>query len=106
MNVQIVISGMLHLKNIEINSNENKFVFNGVDKDIDINNFCKKLASIVTNWEENMNLGIMMDLEKYSIVFKNNDGRVKKYCGNAYVPANYKNFLDLIKEVENAKAKL
>lgn len=75
-----------------------QLLVNGKKKDVDTENFLRRLFGIVASWEKSMvNLSIL-DGESYSVKIDDGENKVQ-YIGKNKFPSNYGKFVSLINEV-------
>lgn len=97
MIVEITVNNMY--ERLKIVVCEDKLFVNGKQKQVDCENFLRRLFCIITPWEKKLvNLSVL-DGESYSVKITEGDNATE-YLGRNKFPKNYREFKELINEVK------
>lgn len=97
MRVEIAVNSMY--ERLKVVVYDDKMFINGQQKQVDCENFLRRLFCIITPWEKQLvNYGVL-DGESYSVKITEGDD-ITEYIGKNKFPKNYREFVKLINEVK------
>ncbi len=96
MKITVTVFNMYKSRHLTLDDEKNEAVFNGKKIELDVPPFASRLLAIVSSWDNRMVNNMILDGESYNVKIEK-DGKVYNYEGRNKFPANYRDFVELMR---------